>query len=174
MPKKSVHIPRFQTADEAARSLGIYGGLEREIAQIESDLAEKVAMLRADADTRLAPLQTELATTLLGLEAFAKNARSTLPSGQKTIHLSTGDLGWRIGNPTVSLKGKADAIIARIKEVGTAYAKRYVRTKESLDRPALLRDRPSIEGVRYASGRERFYVVARSDVSEAKAVIETN
>ena len=174
MPTKKPAFPIFQNSDEATVGLARYGELEREIARIEINLAEEVARLRQDADVRLVPLQTELSATLLGLAAFATRLRPALPAGQKTVRLSTGDLGWRIGNPTVTFKGKVDTIIARIKEVGTAYAKRYVRTKESLDRPALLRDRPSIEGVRYAPGRERFYVVARSDVSEAKAVIETN
>lgn len=173
MPPKKLIAPLFRDSDEAAIGLARYGSLEREITRIENELAEKVAGLREKADTQLAPLQTELTTTLLGLEAFAKRLRLTLPIGQKTIRLSAGDLGWRIGNPTVFLKGKVDVIITRIKAISSAHTKKYVRTKESLNRPALLQDRPQIDGIKYTLGKERFYVTARSEVSETKAVIET-
>jgi phage host-nuclease inhibitor protein Gam len=170
--KKSTVITVFQTSDQATAGLARYGELDREIAQIENELATQVAQLRKDADARIAPLQTELTTTLLGLEAYAKSVRPTLSAGQKTIRLSTGDLGWRIGKRTVVLRGKAEDIIARIKAISATYAKKYIRTKESINRPALLADQPEIEGIKYALGKERFYVTAQSDVGTAKAVIE--
>lgn len=160
------------SSDAATTALARYGALERDIARVESDLAEEVARLREAADLALAPLQTELTATLLGLQAFAKRTRPTLPAGQKTIRLSTGDLGWRIGNTAVSLKVKVGTILARIKALGEEHTKKYIRTKETLDRPALLRDRPAIDGITYAPGRERFYVTARTETSEARAVVD--
>lgn len=173
MPSKKAVPFLFKTSDEATAGLARYGALEREIAQIESDLAARVAQLRKEADARLAPLQTELTTTLLNLEAYAKSIRPMLPADQKTIRLSTGDLGWRIGNRTVSFRGKVDVIIVRIKSLGAAHAKKYIRTTEALNRLAMIQDQPPIEGVKYVLGKERFYVTARPEVSEAKAVVET-
>lgn len=174
MPTKKSPVFVFETFDQATAGLARYGELERDITLIETQLAENVAQLRKEATLRLAPKLFHLRETALGLEAYAKKVRPALPAGQKTIRLSTGTLGWRNGNPSVAIRGKAEALIARIKTLGGEYAKKYVQTKESLNRPALLRDRPAVEGIRYAQGKERFYVTAQSEVSTAKAVIESN
>jgi phage host-nuclease inhibitor protein Gam len=173
MAKKPT-FPIYRTSDEAAIALAHYGSLERQIAGIESEFSERVAELRKEVDEKIGPLQGELALTLLGLQEFANQIRPTLPSKkQKTIDLSTGELGWRTGNPSVSLKAKTALIIERIKSLGKEAAKKYIRTKEGLDKQALLKDRPAIEGIKYSQGRERFYVTARSDTGETKAVIES-
>ncbi len=174
MPTKKSPGFVFETFDQATAGLARYGELERDITLIETQLAENVAQLRKEADLRLAPKLFHLKETALGLETYAKKVRPALPAGQKFIRLSTGDLGWRIGNPSVSIRGKAEAMIAHIKALGEGYAKKYVQTKESLNRTALLRDRPAIQGIKYAPGKERFYVNAKSDVGTAKAVIESD
>lgn len=172
MPKKPV-VPTFQTSGEASLALAHYGELERRISDIENAFTDEVAMLRAQADAELAHLQEDMARTLLGLQEFANRMRPALPDKKKTISLSTGDLGWRSGNPSVSLKAKTALVIERIKALGKAAAGKYIRTREGLDKQALLKDRPAIEGIKYVQGRERFYVTARSDTREAKAVIES-
>lgn len=180
-PKRKVYVPT--SLQEAAGLLEKYGLLELEKAALQTELEERIASwairFREKARGKLTPLEEQLADYVLGLQAFANEHRKTLPTDKnKTITLDTGELYWRDTPPKVSTgKTKEEIIIKRIqalaKEPGKEnYPDRYLRTVISLDKEALLKDKPAIAGVSYPQ-REVFYVKANNGSAEVKAAVET-
>lgn len=156
--KRLIAVPA--TSLEANASLCRVGALDRTIADIELTLDKRIAELRAQAVLRAEALVTEREDRIAGLKRFAETNRSVLlKDGRKFIELPAGVLGWRITPPKVSLarggEKRAFEMLRRLRLT------RYIRTKESLDRELLLRDRPVIEGIKYTQ-REEFYATATS------------
>ena len=144
---------------EANHSLFRLGTLERSIAAIENDLAERIAALRKKADAESAPLLAEHADLAAGLELFAQANRETiLERDRKSVRISGGAFGWRITPFKVEfLRGGAKKVLAEIKKLKL---KQYIRIKESIDKEALLKDRPVITGVKYTQREEFFFEVS--------------
>jgi phage host-nuclease inhibitor protein Gam len=165
--KSAVSIPVPSTTTEANAVLYRVGELNRSVEMIEADYAEAVAKLRRDTDAHIAPLATEREQLSLGLHIFADTNRTTLLSGDtKTVQLSAGAFGWRFTPPKVTLgRGGEGKAIQTIKELKL---KGYIRTKESLDKEALLRDRPVVAGIKYMQ-KEEFFLDPSPVVNDAEA-----
>jgi len=166
MAKKAKAVPVPANLAEASKFLARFGELDREIRQIENRLADRVVKLRHAADELLGPLQAALTKTKLGLHQFADKHRSRLlPKGEKTVQLPTGSFGWR-DTPYRVVTGmtKHADIIATLKAADLAA--KYVRTKEMLNKQALLDHRPVVKGVKYTRG-EIFFAVAKSAIVES-------
>lgn len=141
---------------EAGISLFRIGTLDRSIAAIEGDLAEKIARLRKQADAKSAPLRVERADLADGLELFADaNREAILQKNRKSVRIPAGLLGWRVTPTKVEIaRGAAAKVLAAIKKLKLT---QYIRTKESIDKEALLKDRPVIAGVKYVQREEFFF-----------------
>jgi phage host-nuclease inhibitor protein Gam len=82
---------------------------------------------------------------------------------KKSVEFSFGTFGWRWTPPKVELqKLTEEALIALLKKLKM---KRFVRVKESLDKEALLKERPEISGVKYTQ-REEFFVEVKTNPEE--------
>ena len=168
--KKMLSFPQIQNIDEASGTLHIVGILVRSIENIERELAEKVAALRQEADAAIKPLEVQAANHVLNIELFAvKHRQVLLTTGKKTVTLSTGIFGWRLTPPKVTAGRGGDKKILDILK-GLELTK-YIRQVESLDKEALLKEKPEIPGVRYTQ-KEKFFVEPKTVVEYATAVIE--
>jgi phage host-nuclease inhibitor protein Gam len=149
---------------EANASLYTIGTLDREIKEIEAKLSSEIALLREVASKKTKALAEERKSRLAGLEEFASNNRTTLLLGdKKSVEFSFGTFGWRWTPPKVELqKLTEEALIALLKKLKM---KRFVRVKESLDKEALLKERPEISGVKYTQ-REEFFVEVKTNPEE--------
>ena len=149
---------------EANASLYTIGTLDREIKEIEAKLSSEIALLREVASKKTKALAEERKSRLAGLEEFASNNRTTLLLGdKKSVEFSFGTFGWRWTPPKVELqKLTEEALIALLKKLKM---KRFVRIKESLDKEALLKERPEISGVKYTQ-REEFFVEVKTSPEE--------
>lgn len=162
MAKKSgirtILIP--QTVVEANNSLFRIGEIDRLIDTIETALATEIARLRKEADEKTARFIAEREGRFIGLEQFAEANRATLlPTEKKSVELSAGTIGWRFTPCKVTLgKGGEQKAIATLKEL---FCKQYIRTKESLDKESLLKDRPPVPGIKYTQ-REEFFAEAKT------------
>jgi phage host-nuclease inhibitor protein Gam len=156
---RGANLPVPQTREEAQQSLSRYGLLQREIGRIQADLDDKITALKEDAETRSTPLQAESASIVEGLRIWAEANRSALTDGGrvKFAALGTGKISWRFRPAKVSIRG-VDAIIETLRTLGLG---RFVRTKEEVDKEAMLREPDlarSVPGVSIGSDGEDFVV----------------
>src|SRR6185369_471688 len=157
----------FVTTTEANAALYRLSQIDHFIKTIENQFTEEVAALRKKADQEIAPLALEDAALKKSLKGFATANRSTLlPHGEKTVKLSFGSFGWRFTPFKVALaKGGEKKALATVKSLNLPH---YVRVKESLDKEALLKDRPVIAGISYKQA-ERFFVEPKPAVDDIEA-----
>ena len=168
--KKVFTVPPIQNIDEANGTLHIVGILVRSIATIERELAEKVAILRQEADATIKPLEVQVADHVVNIELYAvKHRQDLLMGGKKTVTLTSGVFGWRLTPSKVTAGRGGDKKILEILK-GLELTK-YIRSVESLDKEALLKEKPKIPGVRYTQ-KEKFFVEPKTAVEYVTAVIE--
>ena len=86
------NAPKISDMTEANGTLHMIGILTRAIDAKESELTEKMALLRKETDARLSPLHAQLVQHVLTLELelYATTHRAEiLPSDRKTVTLSS-------------------------------------------------------------------------------------
>ena len=164
-PRRTVPVPA--SLAEANHSLFRLGALDRAVAAIESGLEEEIARLRKEAEEKSAPLLAEHADLATGLEVFARTNRETLLTrDRKSVRTSAGTFGWRTTPFRVEFLRGADKVLAAIKKLKL---KKYIRVTESIDKKALLKDRPVIAGVKYMRREEFFYAVSSETTTDPDA-----
>ena len=168
MAKKSRRIITVPASlVEANTSLFRIGAIDRSVSAIESELSEAIARLREEAEARSAPLLSERDDLATGLKLFDETNRATLlENDRKSVRISAGVFGWRLTPTKVQfLRGGAKKVLEAIKELRL---KKYLRIKESVDKEALLKDRPVITGVKYVQREEFFLEPASEAVTDPK------
>jgi phage host-nuclease inhibitor protein Gam len=165
--RPSVSIPVPANLSEANTVLFRVSALSRSVLAIEADYVKQVTELRKAVDAKVAPLVLEREQISLGLQIFAGAHRETLlVQDEKTVRLSGGSFGWRFTPPKVTLgRGGEEKALANLRELELTD---YIRIKESLDKEALLRDRPSIAGIKYTQ-KEEFFLDPVPAVDDAEA-----
>lgn len=162
-------LPVPQSREEAAAHLRRIGDLNREVARIELDLSDRVAALKEKAEADAVPLQEQAKALTEGLKMWAEANRDQLTGGGKVKNhdLGTGKISWRSRPAKVSLSGKIEEIVERLKKLGL---QRFIRTTEEVNREAMLADREAaraVQGVKIASEGEDFVIEpAEAMVSE--------
>jgi phage host-nuclease inhibitor protein Gam len=137
MPKKAVvAVPK--SLDEAAEFLTQIGKEQRATDKIQSDLNAKVDELKTKAMANVEPHQEKISQLVEGLFAYAEAHRDELTDGgkRKTIEVPTGIFGWRMTPPAVSLRD-VKSILKSLKSLGL---ERFIRTKEEIDKEAILKE----------------------------------
>ncbi len=151
---RTVVVPVITTLAEANALLREVGATARTITDIELVLESQIAKLREDANKQIAPLALAQKQKLTQLELYAESNRGTLFPDKKRITLPAGEIGWRFTPPKVTFgKGGAKKVLELLRSLKLS---KYIRTTYEVDREALLRDKPVVKGVKYASD-ELFY-----------------
>ncbi len=171
-------VPVPKNLEEAAKFLSQIGEEQRATEVIQSDLNAKVAELKSKAMSNAEPHQKKISQLVEGLYAFAESRRDELTDGgkRKTVELLTGIFGWRMTPPAVALRN----VKSILKSLKLMKLTRFIRTKEEIDKEALLKEQEvakTIKGVSI-SQHEEFYVKPTeleveiaSDVEKLKKVI---
>ncbi|MDC7787336.1 host-nuclease inhibitor Gam family protein [Rhodoplanes sp. TEM] len=163
-------MPVPQSDVEAAAAVARIGELMRELERIKGRGEDQVAAIAAEVNATSAPLRARLRAETEGLRTFCEANRSRLTDQfkRKTVTFETGTAAWRARPASVTLRDKVDEIIGRVKALGLT---RFVRTKEEIDKEAMLREpalAKSIVGVSIGSAGEDF-VVEPLQMAEAAA-----
>lgn len=150
-----------ETLAEANNLLMKLGEYERELAATALTLEAAIAGAKDAANVIAGPIEAAHAATVKALEAYATRERKSLLIGtKKSVTLPGGEFGWRTTPGKVSIsKVAAATIVDNLKELGLT---KYLRVTTEVDREALLKDRPTLAGVRY-SKTENFYVKPATD-----------
>lgn len=143
--------------------------LQGSIADVEKRVSERVARIQKEGADDVAPLKRRLAERAREVHAFCVAHRDSLTGGGriKTVRFPAGTCSWRMSGGKVSIKGAKD-VLARLKTLGAAYRK-FIRTKESIDKEAMLKDPQRaalVEGVAIEQGEIFAIKPVTTDIEE--------
>lgn len=144
---KAPAVPVPQTREEADKLIGEIGAFQRDIDLAKAAAEEKIAVIKAAYEAEIGPKAAEVLAKFQAVMAFAAaNRDSLLEKGRKSVELSQGVLGWRLGNPAVKLaKGVTeDSLVATFQRLKLDD---LLRVTTELDRQAILKEPSRIEGI---------------------------
>ncbi len=159
-----VETPRFpvpQSRADAAREIATLGKLRNQIDRAKAKADTRIATIETALADELAPLVDEQKERVKNLHAYcAANRQELTDQGKtKTVAFETGEVKWRNTPKKVTLSKIAD-IIPRLRTAGLS---KFLRTKEEIDKEAILKDEASreqasaIKGITISS-REEFAI----------------
>ena len=162
MPKpktRGVNLPVPQNRDQAATYVKEIGDAAREVGRIEHDLNDRMAALKAEAQSAAAPHQSKIKMLTEGLKTWAEANRDALTENGRVKHadLGTGKVMWRSAPPRVTVSG-VEAVIEALQKIGLT---RFLRTKTEVDKEAMRADPDTarlVPGVTIGSAGEDFAV----------------
>lgn len=158
-------IPVPKSLDEQAEFLRRVGEKQRIIDAINLNLNRKVDGLRSKAMSDAKPYQKEISQLVEGLFAFAETNRDELTDGgkRKTVELPTGIFGWRLTPPSIVLRN----VKSILKSLKLLNLHRFIRTKEEIDKEAMLKEQKvakTVKGVSIAQHEEFIVKPAEMEV----------
>lgn len=135
----AVEFPVPQSHDECASFIARIGEHQRERTIIETAMNDDLAKRKVAYEEQAKPHAEQISVLTKGVHVFCEANRVRLTSdGKVKFHrFSSGEIKWRLRPPSIALRG-VDAVIGCLKALG--WGDRFVRTKEEVDKDALLRD----------------------------------
>jgi phage host-nuclease inhibitor protein Gam len=171
MSKKKIKADAVTHRDQVNEAIAEMGTLQRERVRIEAAMNDKLAAVKARYEALAKPKGDRINELGLGVKLWCEANRATLTKdGRVKFHeFATGVVKWRLTPWAVSLKNVAE-VLALIKAKGLT---QYIRTKEEIDKEALLADREtlgdSIKGVRIGQKEEFSIEPAATKIEEVQA-----
>lgn len=125
-----------QTRDDCAAEIRAIGDLQRGITRQQADMNDAIAAITARHQPELERLGAEVKRRAAGVQAFCEAHRAELTNDGKVkfANFLTGEVTWRQRPPSVKIT-KTEAVIKCLKALGLG---RYLRTKEEIDKDAIL------------------------------------
>lgn len=161
-PKRTNRIKAPQIAAPATRAeaeelLAEIGRLQRDVDMIETRMNNRLAAVKHEFEGKAAIHLRQLEDKFAAFQAWAETYRpDLLRDGRKSVALTTGEIGWRMTPKSVSIRGM-NAVIEAFRTLGL---QRFIRTKEEIDKAAILKDPAAAEGVKgvTVSQKEEFWI----------------
>ena len=165
MPKREV-VPVPRDLAEAAAFLAEIGQEQRATDKIQLGFNAAVDKLKTQAMADVEPHQKKVSQLVEGLFAFAEIHRDELTDNgkRKTVELPTGTFCWRMTPPAVSLRD-VESILETLKSLKL---KRFIRTKEEVDKEAMLKEPDVAKTVKGVSIGQHEEFVAKPAVLEVE------
>lgn len=168
--KAPAHTVACNSQDDLIACIARIGELEREKLRMTAEADDKITAIRQTLGHGIEPLSTEIDAVQRAVQSYAETNRDKLTNGgkSKTVPFTTGEIGWRQRPPSVGVRA-ADAVIDTLKKLGLA---RFVRTKEEVNKEAILAEPDAargIAGLTVNSGIEDFFVVPYDSRDTAEA-----
>ncbi|AKH36877.1 MULTISPECIES: host-nuclease inhibitor Gam family protein [Nitrosomonas] len=141
--KAQAYVP--QTRDEAAADIRKIGDLQRQLIRATTEMNDAIAHITQNFQPRLDAISAQLKTLQEGVQGYCEAHRLELTDGSKvkTANLITGEVQWRQRPPSVSIRG-SENVIEMLKRLGLV---RFVRTKEEVNKEAILNEPDEVRGV---------------------------
>jgi phage host-nuclease inhibitor protein Gam len=150
--KTTAAAPVPQSREEVQQWISNLGKAQREQARLSTELNEKLAPITESYAPLLDAQAQEQQRLLEGIATWCEANKADLTKDAKTVNLITGEIAWRKNPPSVAFKRgiKVEAIIAHIKQL--KLAKLFVRTKEEVDKEAILAADDKVKAKLVAAG----------------------
>ncbi|WP_165026745.1 host-nuclease inhibitor Gam family protein [Dysgonomonas sp. ZJ279] len=140
MKKRAKKTVLTNISDERMNeALSAYAKADAQIAKINADLDVKITKLRDEKADDLAKLAADKNESFDLVQAYALENKETQFSKKKSLDLSHGVIGFRIGTP--KLKNKKGFTWAAVTNMLKEFLPAYVRTVEEPAKDKLLADR---------------------------------
>lgn len=141
--KAQIAVP--QTQGEAAADIRVIGDLQRDILRISATMNDAIANITAEHQPTLEAVGVRLKCLQEGVQSYCEAHRSELTNDgkAKTANLITGEVLWRQRPPSCAVRG-AESVIEALKGFGLS---RFVRTKEEINKEAILNEPDAVKGV---------------------------
>ena len=160
---KTLQTPIFVPQDEptARGFLTLIGEHARAVTRLEADMNDAIAHAKAQATAKAKPHQDAIAALTSGLRTWCEANRARLTDNHKVkfADLGTGKVLWRTRPPAVSITGKVEVLLERLRAL---HLPQFIRTSETLNKEAMLADPElaiTVPGIRIASAGEDFEAV---------------
>ncbi len=160
-----------QNLDEAANFLFLMAEEERTIIKTLADINRQIEELKAQAVKETKPNEKKINRLIHGLFIFAESHRQELTKNnqRKSVPLVSGSFGWHTTSPAIKIKN-TKAVLAELKRLEL---KRFIRTKEEIDRRAMLKEpelAKTIKGVSIVQHENFLVKLAKLEIEIALSV----
>lgn len=155
--RKTAQVYACNSREEAQIAIKQLGDLQREHARITTELNDAIARITEAEAPRLDALRQRMDTLQAGVQTWCEANREQLCGKGKTANLITGEVAWRIRPPSVRVTGE-ESVIDLLKRMALG---RFVRTREQVNKEAILNEPEAIAGVpgiKVVSGVEDFVI----------------
>jgi len=135
-----------QTRDDVIADIAQIGICQRERQKIEARMNDELAKVREEFETEALAHAEEIKRLAAGVQIWCEANRVELTSNGKikTVNFATGDVKWRLRPPSVAIR-TAEAVIEALKNLKLD---RFIRTKEEVNKEAILAEPSAVSGVR--------------------------
>ncbi len=143
--KQNAMIAVPQSRDDCAELINQIGRLSREITITQAWMNDEIAAITDRYTAVFTPLQEQVKSLTSGVQSWCESNRDELTHNgkSKTGQFVTGTVQWRQKPPSVAVRG-VESVIEALKQFGLV---RFVRTKEELNKEAILNEPAAISGI---------------------------
>lgn len=136
----------FANRLEVDAAIAEIGAAQRERDRIQTEMNDALAKVRAEFEEQALPHATVIKELGHGVQVWCEGNRVDLTRDgrSKTAKFAAGEVSWRTRPPRVNIRG--EGIVAEaLKRLGL---ERFIRTKEEIDKQAILAEPGAIEGIK--------------------------
>lgn len=148
----------LQSKTDCAHYIKNLGDIQREFERSKAEMNDAIANIVKSYQPVLELQQARMTALQAGVQTWAEANRASLcAGGLKTANLVTGEVAWRQRPPSVRISN-AEAVIETLLRMNLS---RFVRTKEEVNKEAILSEPDAVRGiagVSVSSGVEDFSI----------------
>ena len=141
--KAKAQIYACSSREQAQKDISMIGMLQREHGRISGELNDRISALTEAEAPRLKELQDRIGMLQAGVQTWCEANREQICGKGKTANLITGEVSWRQRPPSVRVTGE-ESVIDLLKRMTLG---RFVRTKEAVNKEAILNEPEAVSGV---------------------------
>lgn len=132
-----VPLPTLTTRDQAESAMTALAAQVNDQRILTALRDDEILAINVRYEANLAKVSADIKQHTDALRAWAEASPDQFPKDRKSIQLTSGTLGFRIGNPKLALLSRAfnwDRVVAQIE----AYWPEFLRLKKEVDKEAVL------------------------------------
>ena len=158
----------FQNKEEVNEAIAQIGAAQRERDRIQTAMNDELAAVRARYEEQAAEHAAVIKDFGKGVQIWAEANREALTTNgkSKTVKLAAGEFSWRMRPPSVRITGEG-IVVAALKKLGLD---RFIRTKEEIDKNAILADPDAVANVKGIALRQGEDFVIKPFATEIEEV----
>lgn len=141
-PAAAIAVPQSRT--DCAADIRTLGDAQRRFEVLRAQMNDEIAAITQAYQPQLEAIDTHCQALTQGIHTWCEANRATLcEGGGKTAHLVTGEVSWRQRPPKVRITGE-EAVLETLKRMSL---ERFVRTKEEVNKEAMLNEPDAVRGI---------------------------
>lgn len=139
----SLYVP--QSKEDVISDIKKIGDLQRELERTETMMNDAIGNITEQHAPMIEALKKDIDVLSKGVQSWCEAHRDELTQNgkTKTATLITGKVEWRNRPPSVAVRG-VDAVLETLRRLGL---ERFIRTKEEINKDAILNEPKAVEGV---------------------------